>query len=70
VRRHRIPKSGGKARCLGIPNIRDRVVQMALKLIPEPIEADFATTSTRFGQNIRAQAAFAEVYHLVQAPSN
>jgi RNA-directed DNA polymerase len=41
-RRQEIPKDGGKVRVLGIPCIRDRVVQGALKLILEPIfEADF-----------------------------
>ena len=41
-RRVEIPKTGGKVRVLGIPAIRDRVVQGALKLILEPIfEADF-----------------------------
>jgi RNA-directed DNA polymerase len=41
-RRKEIPKEGGKVRVLGIPSIRDRVVQGALKLILEPIfEADF-----------------------------
>jgi RNA-directed DNA polymerase len=41
-RRVAIPKDGGKVRVLGIPAIRDRVVQGALKLILEPIfEADF-----------------------------
>ncbi len=41
-RRIEIPKDGGKVRVLGIPAIRDRVVQGALKLIVEPIfEADF-----------------------------
>jgi RNA-directed DNA polymerase len=41
-RRVEIPKGGGKVRVLGIPAIRDRVVQGALKLIVEPIfEADF-----------------------------
>jgi RNA-directed DNA polymerase len=71
VRRHGIPKSGGKVRYLGIPTIRDRVVQMALKLILEPIfEADFVTTSYGFRPGRRAQDAIAEVYHFVQAPSN
>jgi RNA-directed DNA polymerase len=41
-RRQEIPKDGGKVRVLGIPSVRDRVVQGALKLILEPIfEADF-----------------------------
>jgi RNA-directed DNA polymerase len=41
-RRVEIPKGGGRVRVLGIPAIRDRVVQGALKLILEPIfEADF-----------------------------
>src|SRR5213593_4848920 len=41
-RRVEIPKDGGKVRVLGIPAIRDRVVQGAVKLILEPIfEADF-----------------------------
>jgi RNA-directed DNA polymerase len=41
-RRKEIPKEGGKVRVLGIPTVRDRVVQGALKLILEPIfEADF-----------------------------
>src|SRR5262249_12366404 len=45
-RRVEIPKRGGKVRVLGIPAIRDRVVQGALKLILEPIfEADFCNGS-------------------------
>lgn len=41
-RRKEIPKGDGKFRVLGIPTIRDRVVQGALKLILEPVfEADF-----------------------------
>jgi len=41
-----IPKDGGKVRVLGIPAIRDRVVQGALKLMLEPIfEADFCDGS-------------------------
>ena len=38
-RRQEIPKGNGKVRVLGIPSIRDRVVQGALKLILEPIFA-------------------------------
>ena len=43
-----IPKSGGKLRRLGIPTVRDRVAQAALKLVLEPIfEADFKPCSLR-----------------------
>jgi RNA-directed DNA polymerase len=45
-RRKEIPKGQGKVRVLGIPTIKDRIVQGALKLILEPIfEADFCDGS-------------------------
>src|SRR6201997_4253510 len=55
ARRQEIPKDGGKVRVLSIPAIRDRVVQGALKLIPEPVfEADFQPGS--FGYRPRRTA--------------
>ena len=53
-----IPKDGGKVRTLGIPCIRDRVVQGALKLILEPIfEADFQEGSFGYRPQRKAQDA-------------
>ena len=59
-----IPKPGAsKRRRLGIPTVRDRVVQSALKLVLEPIfEADFQPCSYGFRPSRRAQDAIAEIH--------
>lgn len=62
VRERKIPKAGGKVRRLGIPTVRDRVVQAALKLVLEPIlEADFQPCSYGFRPRRRAQDAIEEI---------